>query len=62
MSRFNPTEPEWFKKFVFYFYFVGWSCLSFGFHIDVSIPNMELHLPFGFVRIGWTWTPGEDVS
>ena len=61
MSRFNPTEPGWFKKFVFYFYFVGWSCFSFGFHVYISIPNIELHLPFGFIRIGWMWTPGENV-
>lgn len=38
---------------VFYFWFVGWHCLSLGFHLDVSRrPCIELHVPFGFIRIG----------
>jgi hypothetical protein len=41
------------KGFVAYFYFVGWDCLSLGAHVCTSLPNIELHLPFGFVRIGW---------
>ncbi len=41
------------KKFVAYFHFVKWSCLSLGFHVDISLPNIEIHLPFGFIRIGW---------
>lgn len=36
-----------------YFHFVKWSCFSLGFHVDVAVPNIELHLPFGFIRIGW---------
>lgn len=35
-----------------YFWFAGWDCLSLGFHICLSKPNLEIHLPFGFVRIG----------
>ena len=44
------------KKFVFYFYFVGWDCLSAGVHACVSLPNIEIHMPFGFIRIGWVRT------
>ena len=41
------------KQFVAYFWFVAWDCISLGFHISFKNPNIEIHLPFGFVRIGW---------
>ncbi len=41
------------RKFVCYYYFVGWSNFSLGFHLSTYCPNIELHLPFGFIRIGW---------
>ena len=44
----------WKRRFVMYFFFVGWDCISFGFHICVSLPNIEIHLPFGFIKIGLT--------
>ena len=37
----------------FYWHFVDWTCISLGFHIDFYQPNIEIHLPFGFFRIGW---------
>lgn len=40
------------ERFVAYFWFVGWWAFSFGVHIDVRSPNVELHLPFGFIRVG----------
>jgi hypothetical protein len=39
-------------RFVAYFYFVGWDCISLGLHLCWSLPNVEMHLPFGFIRIG----------
>lgn len=36
-------------------FFVGWSCLSLGFHIGLAGPHVEIHLPFGFFRIGRYW-------
>ena len=33
-----------------YFWFVGWDCISLGLH--VCRRNLEIHLPFGFIRIG----------
>lgn len=53
------TEPPDFfnsdnqSAFVFYWHFVGWWAISFGFHVDVKSPNIEVHLPFGFLRMGW---------
>lgn len=44
-----------------YWHFVGWDCLSLGFHISLGAPNIELHLPFGFFRVGWDaiWTQAQ---
>lgn len=41
------------RQFVAYFHLVGWDCFSLGMHISVLCPNLELHVPFGFFRIGW---------
>lgn len=41
------------KEFTAYFFFVDWDCFSLGFHICFGMPNIEIHLPFGFVHIGW---------
>ncbi len=41
------------RKFVAYFKFVSWSDFSLGFSINLSLPNIELHIPFGFIKIGW---------
>ena len=57
MNKFIQKSPIKYRlvdrKFVCYFYYVRWSCLSLGFHIDAYSPNIEIHLPFGFIRIGW---------
>lgn len=45
---FGYEGPKW----VAYFWFVGWDCLSFGLHFCTSIPHIEIHLPFGFIRVG----------
>ena len=39
-------------NFVCFFHFVGWSCISLGLSVDVSRGNIEMHIPFGFIRIG----------
>jgi len=44
------------KRFVAYYYCNGCD-LSLGISIHFSQPNIEIHLPFGFVRIGWTFGP-----
>lgn len=35
-----------------YFWFVGWDYFSLGFHVCLGLPNIEIHLPFGFICIG----------
>lgn len=51
--RVLTDEDVKYRKFVAYFWFVGWDCLSLGFHICVTGPHIEIHVPFGFFRIGW---------
>jgi hypothetical protein len=41
------------KKFICYFYFVGWWSIAFGLSLDIKSPNLEIHMPFGFLRFGW---------
>ncbi len=54
------------KKFVAYFYHPpkGWWYIQLGFHVDLSSPNIEIHVPFGFFRIGivkvYSYDLGED--
>jgi hypothetical protein len=39
-------------RFTAYFWFMGWDCLQLGIHVCLSLPNIEIHIPFGFIRIG----------
>lgn len=54
MRRLYGYETE---KFVAFFWFVGWDCVSLGVHVSIAAPNFELHVPFGFFRIGWAHKP-----
>ena len=47
---FGHEGPRWSA----YWWFVGWDCVSLGLHVCWSKPNVEIHLPFGFLRIGRT--------
>jgi len=40
------------ERFVAYWFFTGWTQISFGINISLEGPNIELHLPFGFIRVG----------
>lgn len=42
------------KQFVYHIWWTSWRHLSLGFHIDLQSPNIEIHLPFCFLKIGWT--------
>lgn len=35
-----------------HFWFTGWAHISLGLHVHLAAPNIELHVPFGFIRIG----------
>ncbi len=41
------------RHFVAYFHHVGWENIQLGISIDVWSPNIEVHVPWGFFRIGW---------
>jgi hypothetical protein len=41
------------RKFVVFWWFVGWDCVQVGFHVCALKPNIEIHVPFGFFKIGW---------
>ena len=47
------------RKFVIYFHFIGWWAISAGLHVDIKSPNLEIHLPFGFLRIGWKFSDSD---
>lgn len=40
------------SRFEAYFWFVGWHHLALGMSLCLSGPNLEIHIPFGFLRIG----------
>jgi hypothetical protein len=43
------------RRFVCKFHFVDWHQISFGLSIDLLSPNLEIHLPFGFIKLGWEY-------
>ncbi len=47
------------RKFVMFYYFVNWYCISLGISLDFKDPNIEIHLPFGFIKIGWVLSSGK---
>ncbi len=53
------------KGFVCYYWFIGWWHWSLGINVYLPAPNLEIHLPFGFIRIGtqdkWMVINGKKV-
>lgn len=45
------------RRFQAIWFFVGWDCISLGGHVCWSLPNVEIHLPFSFIRVGWQKDP-----
>lgn len=43
------------KKFVVFYWFVSWVDIAFGISIDIGSPKLLIHLPFGFLTIGWEY-------
>jgi hypothetical protein len=41
------------RHFVCYICYLGWWHISFGVHIHLLSPNIEIHFPGGWARIGW---------
>lgn len=49
----NKMGAESKKKFVALVHFKGWSEMALGIAIGLSEPNIEIHLPVIFFKIGW---------
>lgn len=41
------------RQFVAYFHFGSWADLALGASIHLRGPHVEIHIPFGFVRVGF---------
>jgi hypothetical protein len=57
-GRHRRTDEEWARhpwprSFVAYVVWQGWCEISLGLHVCLVDPNIEVHLPFFFVRLGW---------
>lgn len=50
------TERLYNRQFVCFFHFTNWGHISFGLHLHLPSPNLEIHIPFGFFRIGFQGT------
>ena len=50
-SQYKPQKPRK-QQFVCYFWFVSFSAISFGISFNLWPIHIEIHLPFGFIRIG----------
>jgi hypothetical protein len=50
------------RKFVAFFKYLGWWNLSLGIHVDLRAPQLQIHLPTGFVAIGWHYEDPNDAS
>lgn len=48
-------------QFVCFFWFVSWKSISLGVSLNVKPIHVEIHLPFGFLKIGmvhkWSTPP-----
>jgi len=40
------------RRFICYYYFISWWHWSLGIHFDPYYPQIEIHLPGGFIRVG----------
>ncbi len=50
----KPELKDFKRHFCCFFGFIGWDNISLGLNIDLLKPNIEIHIPFGFIKIGWT--------
>ncbi len=52
ISRIHPHS----RQFVCYLHFIGLDNISLGVSLNWHLPNIEIHLPFCFIRVGWIVT------
>lgn len=49
----DKEAEEMKRRFVAYFYRNGSGLVNLGVSLRFRWPELEIHLPFGFVRLGW---------
>jgi len=59
---FRPKNGTTKRKFICYFWHTSFWHISLGFHIDLHLPNIEIHIPFGFIRVGWEKQDNKDSN
>ena len=52
--KFISSKKE--RKFICFIHFIGLDNISLGLSINWHCPNLEIHLPFCFIKIGWQCT------
>jgi hypothetical protein len=57
LREFPDFEERSGKTFKAFYHVTGWYPINFGINVDFQKPNMEIHIPFGFIRIGWDNMP-----
>ena len=50
------------NNFEIFYKFIGWNCISLGIHFDWEAPRLEIHIPFGWIRIGWNKQTGRKMK
>lgn len=50
------------RRFVAVWHFLSAKHIQLGFHLHLTSPNIEIHLPFGFIRIGWLRASRQPVK
>jgi hypothetical protein len=48
------------KIFVIMFHFIDFYNISFGINFCFNMPNIEIHIPFGFIKIGFDYIDEGD--
>lgn len=41
------------RRFICYIHFIGLDNVQLGLAINWKQPNVEIHIPFCFIRVGW---------
>lgn len=59
MADIKTFRQEWLcrisesRGFGFVCHWLGWTSIQLGFHLDLRMKNIEIHLPFCYIRIGY---------
>lgn len=58
MDYFEEYKRKYKRQFVCYFFYNGFYNINFGISLNLKLPNLEIHIPFGFIRIGFIKSNG----